>query len=144
MSTVAWISLTPADIDSRLSAAERSALARATGDAAELILADVLAGIEATVRGYIRARRDAIMAPSGIPPSLRDTALDLAVPAYSTRAGGILLDPKGARAKARDDALKRLEDVAAGTFRVETPANPHSATGSATPLPAIKVPESIL
>ncbi len=139
-----WITLTPADLRARLSEHEIAAIARATGDLDEVILAEVLVDTTATVRGYIAAARGAVMGSAGIPPALKGTALDLALPAYSTRAGGVLLDPKGIRKDARDAALARLKDVADGKFRVEDPGETGAAPAQSHPGPAIDDPESVL
>ena len=101
---MSWTTLKPDDILARLADGERAALARATGDLDDAILADVLGQTAALVRGYIGAHRGNALAAGAleIPPSLKSAALDLAVVAYSIRAAGTLLDPKGARAAARD------------------------------------------
>ena len=120
---MSWTTLKPDDILARLADGERAALARATGDLDDAILADVLGQTAALVRGYIGAHRGNALASGAlaIPPSLKSAALDLAVVAYSIRAAGTLLDPKGARAAARDAAQRLLQDVAAGKFAVEAP-----------------------
>lgn len=141
-----WDKLRPDDILARLSEAERAALARATGDRDDAILADVLSQTAAQVRGYIGAHRGTMLAsdPLAVPASLRSAALDLAVVAYSVRAAGVLLDPKGARAAARDAAIRLLQDVAAGRFAVDPPDDEGASPAASHPGPAINDPESVL
>ena len=94
----------------------------------------------AVAEGHIALSADALE----IPPSLKSAALDLAVVAYSIRAAGTLLDPKGARAAARDAALRLLQDVAAGKFAVEATGNAADEPAASQPGPAINEPESVL
>ena len=143
---MSWTTLQPDDIRARLSETERLALARATGDLGDAIPADLLGQTASLVRGYIAAHRGNALAAEAlaIPPSLKSAALDLAVVAYSIRAAGTLLDPKGARAAARDAAIRLLQDVAAGRFAVEPTGDAADEPAAPHPGPAINDPESVL
>ena len=143
---MSWTTLKPDDILARLADGERAALARATGDLDDAILADVLGQTASLVRGYIGAHRGNALSADAleIPPSLKSAALDLAVVAYSIRAAGTLLDPKGARAAARDAATRLLQDVAAGNFAVEPTGDAADEPAASHPGPAINEPESVL
>ncbi len=143
---MSWITLQPDDIAARLSPTERSALARAGGDLDDAILAEVLTQTAGMVRGYIAACAGNQLDPAAgsIPDTLKSAALDLAVVAYAIRTGGVLLDPKGARAAARDAATKLLQDVAAGRFAIEAPADDTVEPSRTHAGPSVEDLESIL
>lgn len=143
---MSWTTLQPDDILARLADTERQALARAAGDTGDTLLAEVLGQTASLVRGYVGAHRgNALSADAlAIPPSLKSAALDLAVVAYSIRAAGTLLDPKGARAAARDAAIRLLQDVSAGKFAIEPPGGAADEPAASHPGPAINEPESVL
>ena len=61
-------------------------------------------------------------------PALIRRIVQIAIVYLSTRAGGVLPDPKGLRAKAAEAAEKYMSDVvAAGKIAIETPTTPSSA-----------------
>lgn len=119
---MSWITLTAEDLKSRLSQAELTALARASGDYDESGMEAVLAQVTGLVRGYVAAdARNRLDAAGTIPLALKSAALDLACVDYSARAGGFMSDPKDLRKNAREAAVRLLQDVAAGKFRVDQP-----------------------
>ncbi len=119
---MAWRALNEADLAGHLSDTElqriRAAAVGKNGDP----IADTLLGIANTIRGYISAHPANRLGPDGtIPEELVDCAMHIAVVHVWTRVGGGLLDPKGLRKEAADEAMKLLRDVAKGLFRVQPP-----------------------
>lgn len=120
---MAWRAVTEQDLLKHLSYDEMSRIrAAAVGDSGDPI-ADTLAGITATIRGYISAHPANRLGPHGtLPEELIDCACHMAVPHAWTRVGGGMVDPKGLRKAAADEATRMLrEDVARGFFRVAPP-----------------------
>lgn len=141
---MSWITLTGENLLlERLSETERTALARAGTDADGAQADAAVARAVERVRGYVKARAGNVMGAAGtVPGELASAALDLALPDYATRVGGVMLDPKGLRKEAREAAITLLQDVAAGKFAVEPPAGSEADYGH--PGPAIEDPVSVL
>jgi hypothetical protein len=137
---MSWRAITEADLLQCISGAELETLR-------ETLLADgqadpVASQITLTVnlvRGYIAAcDRNTLGAAGTLPDGLVLPACQIIVVDLNTRAGGVLVDDSGQRAKAKDAALAMLSrDVATCKFAVE---DPDSAVQPAAPRPAIDVP----
>jgi hypothetical protein len=97
-------------------------------------VAPTLAQVVDLVRGYVGAYRpNTLGLPGTIPQKLLATALDLAAVRLPQRVG---VTPKDVRQTAATQAIRLLEQVAAGTFNVEEPDSPTLETTSA-PRPTI-------
>jgi len=131
-----WRAITEADLLTQISGTELEALRG-------VVLADGQAdpvqpsidAITAKVRGYIAANASNTLSAdlSTVPPRLIDSAVALIIIQIMTRAGGTLIDPEGARAKAVDKADTLLRDVAAGRFSIADPiTGTESKAGGAT------------
>jgi len=119
---MSWRAPTEADLVKHLSGTELQRLRAAANGLQGDPIADTLSGIANTIRGYISAHPSNRLGPDGtIPEELIDTAMHMAVVHVWTRVGGALLDPKGLRKQAADEAQKLLHDVAKGHFRVQPP-----------------------
>lgn len=118
-----WITLTAADLRSRLSEREMDAMRRANSAFDDSAALAVLEQTAATARGYIAgwSKNRLSATPHSIPPALKATCLDIAVVDYSQSVAGVMIDPKGLRKASKDQALKRLESVSEGRFAVEPP-----------------------
>ena len=118
---MAWVTPTAADLRAAMTAAEVSelgSLSKAQGQAD--VVTAILAVVVDLVRGYVRAYRPNLAGPEGtIPAQLLAPAMDIAVVRLIERAGE---EPSQARARALEQAMKLLADVAAGRFVVETGA----------------------
>lgn len=120
---MSWRQLIEADLAGHLSDTElqriRAAAVGKNGDP----IADTLRGITDTVRGFISGNPANVLGPDNtLPAELIDAACHIAVVHVWTRVGGGLLDPKGLRKEAADEAMKFLRDsVATGRFRIRPP-----------------------
>ena len=132
---MSWTRLTPADLQSRLSAREMDAIRRASAAWDDAAAQEILDQTADTARGYIasHARNTLDAAPHTVPPELRAAVLDIALVDYSQSLAGVLIDPKGGRQKAADRALKRLEACAEGRYAVSRPDAAAAAAASPTP-----------
>jgi hypothetical protein len=132
---MAWIAPVEADVLTVLSETELAtyrAAATASGQADPL--APTLAQVVDLVRGYVGAYKPNTLGPPGtIPQKLLAPALDLMAVRLPQRVG---VSPKDVRQVAAVQAVRLLEQVAAGTFNIEEPDSPTSETTSA-PRPTI-------
>jgi hypothetical protein len=119
---MSWRTLTETDLAGHLSDTELQRIrATATGDRPDPI-ADTLRGITDTVRGYISGHAANRLGPDGtLPTELVNAACAIATVQVWIRVGGGLIDPKGLRKQAADDAQTLLRDVSKGLFRVQPP-----------------------
>lgn len=138
---MAWITLTEARLKTRISGTELEAFrAAALGAGQADPVAAVLADITRQVRGYVAGcARNQLGAAGTIPDELESAALDLAIIPVMTRAGGTLLDPKGARKDAADKAREMLRDVAACRLAIEQPA---TVSDEVTAAPSVEIVRS--
>ena len=117
---MAWIIPEESDVltvlsDTELSAYREAAIAAGQTDP----LAPTLAQVVDLVRGYVGANRLNTLGVAGsIPQKLLAPALDLLAVRLPQRVG---VPPKEVRKRAADQAVRLLEQVAAGTFVVEEP-----------------------
>jgi hypothetical protein len=132
---MAWIIPTENDVLTVLSETELAtyrAAATATGQADPV--APTLAQVVDLVRGYVGAYRPNTLGAAGtIPQKLLAPALDLVAVRLPQRVG---VPPKDVRKAAADQAVRLLEQVAAGTFNIEEPEEVSDETTSA-PRPSI-------
>jgi hypothetical protein len=132
---MAWIAPVEADVLTVLSESELStyrAAATASGQADPL--APTLAQVVDLVRGYVGAYKpNTLGLPGTIPQKLLAPALDLVAVRLPQRVG---VSPKDVRQAAAVQAVRLLEQVAAGVFNIEEPDSPTTETTSA-PRPSI-------
>jgi hypothetical protein len=117
---MAWITPAESDVLTVLSETELAtyrAAATASGQADPL--APTLAQVVNLVRGYVGAYKpNTLGLPGTIPQKLLAPALDLAAVRLPQRVG---VSPKDVRQAAAIQAVRLLEQVAAGTFNIEEP-----------------------
>ena len=132
---MAWIIPAESDVLTVLSETELAtyrAAATASGQADPL--APTLAQVVDLVRGYVGAYKpNTLGLPGTIPQKLLAPALDLVAVRLPQRVG---VSPKDVRQAAAIQAVRLLEQVAAGTFNIEEPDSPTTETTSA-PRPSI-------
>ena len=133
---MSWIIPLESDVLTVLSESELStyrAAAIAGGQADPV--APTLAQVVDLVRGYVGAYKpNTLGLPGTIPQKLLATALDLVAVRLPQRVG---VSPKDVRQAAAVQAVRLLEQVAAGTFNIEEPDSPTTETTSA-PRPSIE------
>jgi hypothetical protein len=132
---MAWIAPVEADVLTVLSETELAtyrAAATASGQADPL--APTLAQVVDLVRGYVGAYKpNTLGLPGTIPQKLLAPALDLVAVRLPQRVG---VSPKDVRQAAAIQAVRLLEQVAAGTLNIEEPDSPTPETTEA-PRPSI-------
>jgi len=132
---MAWIIPAETDVLTALSETELAtyrAAALANGQADPL--APTLAQVVDLVRGYVGAYKpNTLGLPGTIPQKLLAPALDLIVVRLPQRVG---VPPKEVRKAAADQAVRLLEQVAAGIFNIEEPVVPTDEV-TAAPSPSI-------
>ena len=98
-------------------------------------VAPTLAQVVDLVRGYVGAYKPNTLGLAGtIPQKLLASALDLVAVRLPQRVG---VSPKDVRKTAADQAIRLLEQVAAGDFNIEEPDNSTTET-TAAPRPTIE------
>jgi phage gp36-like protein len=134
---MAWAALTAAEIKTRLSGPELTALqgaALATGQSDPL--PEVIAQVTNLIRGYIAVRYPLGTAGT-LPPELKDAAIAIARWRLIGRlaiggAGGIM--PSEQRKQEYDEAIKLVQSIAEGKFAIELPdpidETPHASTNA--------------
>jgi len=131
-----WRAITEADLLTQISGTELEALRGVVlADGQSDPVQPSIDAVTAKVRGYIAANGSNTLSAdlSTIPPRLIDSAVALLIIQIMTRAGGTMIDPEGARAKAADKADTLLRDVAAGRFSIADPVSgTESKAGGAT------------
>jgi hypothetical protein len=132
---MSWRSITESDLKTALSSTELETLRRALGADAEDTVASTLQLLASEIRDYIATGGTDLDATAyTLPEGLIGRAVQIAIVRLSTRAGGILPDPKGLRAKAAESAEKFFSDkVAAGKHAIEEPTTPATAALSNKP-----------
>ena len=132
---MAWIIPVESDLLTALSETELAtyrAAATASGQADPV--APTLAQVVDLVRGYVGAYKPNTLGPPGtIPQKLLAPALDLASVRLPQRVG---VPPKEVRQAAAQNAVRLLEQVAAGVFNIEEPDEASTEITSA-PRPTI-------
>ncbi len=132
---MSWIIPNESDVLTVLSETELAtyrAAATASGQADPV--APTLAQVVDLVRGYVGSYRpNTLGLPGTIPQKLLATALDLVAVRIPQRVG---VSPKDVRLAAATQALRLLEQVAAGAFNIEEPDDASLET-TAAPRPSI-------
>jgi hypothetical protein len=132
---MAWITPAESDVLTVLSETELAtyrAAATASGQADPV--APTLAQVVDLVRGYVGAYKpNTLGLPGTIPQKLLAPALDLVAVRLPQRVG---VSPKDVRQAAAIQAVRLLEQVAAGVFNIEEPDSPTLETTEA-PRPSI-------
>jgi hypothetical protein len=133
---MAWITPTENDLltafsETELAAYRAAALAGGQADP----VAPTLAQVVDLVRGYVGAYRPNTLGSDGtIPQKLLAPAIDLVAVRLPQRVG---VPPKEVRKAAGDQAVRLLEQVAAGVFNIEEPDEVSTET-TAAPGPSIR------
>jgi hypothetical protein len=132
---MSWRTITESDLKTALSNTELETLRRALGADAEDTVASTLQLLASEIRDYIATGGTDLDATAyTLPEGLIGRAVQIAIVRLSTRAGGILPDPKGLRAKAAESAEKFFADkVAEGKHAIEEPTTPATAALSNKP-----------
>ncbi len=123
-----WITLTDADLQTKLAAGEYASITTAQlpeGVTAASVIAAEIASTTGMVRGYVAGQlSNTLGAGVTIPGELKDTALVIVRHKIFSRLPGLkrLLDEP--RVREYEDALATLRDVAAGRFRIVPPEEP--------------------
>src|SRR5476651_417239 len=132
---MSWIIPAESDVLTVLSETELAAYrAAATASGQADPLTPTLAQVVDLVRGYVGAYKpNTLGLPGTIPQKLLAPALDLVAVRLPQRVG---VSPKDVRQAAATQAVRLLEQVAAGTFNIEEPDSPTTETTSA-PRPTI-------
>lgn len=133
---MSWRLITENDLRTAISATELETLRRALGADGADTIDQTLQLLADEIRGYC-ATGDADLDSTAytVPSSVIGRAVAIALVRLSTRAGGVLPDPKGLRAKAAETAEAFFRDqVAKGKFAIETPTTP--STDAITNRPA--------
>jgi hypothetical protein len=132
---MSWRLITESDLKTAISADELDTLRAALGAQSEDTIAATIALQAAEIRDYISSGGSDLDATAyTLPEGLIARAVQILIVRLSTRAGGILPDPKGLRAKAADAADKFfIERVATGKAAIETPTTPASGAVSNKP-----------
>ncbi len=121
---MSWRAITENDLLQRMSGDELTALRDAAlGDDQADPIAGHISQITDFVRGYIAAWQNNTLGLAGtLPERLILTACDILVVQVSSRPGGFLVDLNDTRKEQYKSAMRLLEQVAAGKFRIEEPA----------------------
>jgi len=120
---MAWIPLTELEVQSRLTAAELTALktaAIAGSQTASAILAAAINTVIGEVRGYV-AKKNTLGEAGTIPDELEATALALIRRHLFTRLPNMKALFDDLRQQEAKDALQRLRDAAKGDFVIVPP-----------------------
>lgn len=135
---MAWRAISEVDLLQRMSSTEleairESGLSDSQGDP----VADTIDQVTELVRGYIAANRNNKLGTAGtLPERLIRSACDILVVDVSTRVGGVLIDLSETRKDAKRDAIRLLEQVAAGTYAIEEP-DTEGDDSQAAPTPSL-------
>lgn len=135
---MAWRKVTESDLISSLSQKEVNAF-RTSSEFEHDPVEQLLAGIVAKVRGYIRASRTVALDPdeSKIPEALVSDAMDYVRYEILTRMNLVVNE---SRTKAYERAVETFKEVANGTFKVEPGVEPVPASSVAAPSISVKPP----
>jgi hypothetical protein len=133
---MSWRALTEADLLAKMSSPELEAFrAAAIADGQADPIAAAIGQVTDLVRGYIASntKNTLDVATDTLPVRLIPAAVDILVVDIPARAGGVQIDPEDARAKAKAQAIRLLEQVAADRFSIADPVSgQESSSGGAT------------
>lgn len=120
---MAWIALTEADVQTRMTNTELAkykAIGLAVGQTT--LVEDILVEITDMVRGYVGGcERNTLAEGDKVPEKLKSTSLDLAVMEIMKRCGGVITDVDGQREASYDRAITLLERVSDCRFAIAEP-----------------------
>lgn len=135
---MAWRKVFEADLISALSLKEIDSF-RTSAEFEHDPVDQLLAGVVAKVRGYIRASRTVALDPdeSTIPEALVSDAMDYLRYEILTRMNVVVNE---SRTKAYERAVETFKEVANGTFKVEPGVEPVPAGSVAVPSISVKPP----
>lgn len=132
---MAWITVTPADVQNRLAAAELNALktaAKASSQDGDVILSEAIDNVVAKVRGYVAAcERNLLGLPGTIPEELLADTLALIRDYLFTRLPGMRSLNDELRQRETERAERVMRDVARCDFAIVPPEQeaPQQAAG---------------
>jgi len=119
---MAWAELTEANLLTRISGTELDSFrASVLADGQVDPVASTMVNACNLARGYISAGGFDLGSGASIPEIVVLPCADLVIWELMTRSAGIVIDPNGARANARDEAMRILRDIANGKLMVEEP-----------------------
>jgi hypothetical protein len=123
---MSWRTITESDLKTAISADELDTLRAALGAQSEDTIAATLQLLASELRDCISSGGSDLDAIAyTLPEGLIARAVQIAIVRLSLRAGGILPDPKGLRAKAAESSETFfLDRVATGKQSIETPTTP--------------------
>jgi len=133
---MSWRAITEADVLKKISSVELDSFREIVlgNDQADPVQ-PAITDITAEVRGHVASSGvDMDADTSTIPDRLIRSAVAKIIIDIMTRAGGTLIDPEGARAKAADKADKLFVRVADGKFSIADPVT-EEESGEAAPKP---------
>ena len=135
---MAWRKVEESDLISSLSLKEVDAF-RKSAEFEHDPVEQLLAGVVAKVRGYIRASRTVPLDPdeSTIPEALVTDAMDYLRYEILTRMNVVVNE---SRTKAYERAVETFKEVANGSFKVEPGVDPVPAGSVAVPSISVKPP----
>lgn len=133
---MSWRALTEADVLTKLSSPELEAFrATAIADGQADPITAAIASVTDLVRGYVasNSKNTVDSETDTIPDRLISAAVDILVVDIPARAAGLQIDSEDARAKAKAQAIRLLEQVAADKFSITDPVSgSESSSGGAT------------
>jgi len=133
---MAWRSIAEADILAKMSAPELEGfrISAIAGGQADPITA-AIAQVTDLVRGYVASnpKNELDTDTDTIPARLIPPAVDILVVDIPARAAGTQIDPEDARSKAKAQAIRLFEQVAAGKYSIEDPVSGTEGNASVTP-----------
>lgn len=127
-----WREIIEADILSKMSSAELEAFREAAvSDDQDDPITAAIENITGLVRGYVASNDSNTLdiAANTVPERLIPSAVDYLVVDIPARAAGMQMDPEDARAKAKAQAIKLFEQVAAGKFSIADPETGKESVG---------------
>lgn len=132
-----WRAIEEADVLKAVSGDELAAVREAAlADGQPDPIAGSIADTMNFARGFIEASGNRLGAKGTVPDRLIKPLCAILAVDLLSRVAGMQIDPKGARATAKADAIKILEHVAAGSYSIDAPTDVGTDAKSA-PVPAI-------
>jgi len=119
-----WRTITEADLLAKMSSPELEAFrAAAVADGQADPISAAIGQVTGLVRGYVGSSGVSMDADTDtVPQRLVPAAVDILAVDIPARAAGAQIDPEEARAKAKAQAIRLLEQVASGRFSIEDPS----------------------
>ena len=138
---MSWRAITETDLLQRISGDELAAIREsALADDQDDPVAGHISQVTDFVRGYIAACAANTLGEEGtLPERLIRPACDILLVDFFSRVAGMLIDLNDTRQKARDAAIRLLEQVAACSYAIEQPTTAGTEVESA-PSPSFGTP----